>query len=144
MVDVGQGRLGILTISEHLDKTSVTWTSGTECGEPRDLVRGAIVGGGVGSWAPAFCRTWGRESRRLNQHSPVSVAGLVAGGDEKTNVPLTTGPPTAGPRDWHGPSQPPRLASPNGREGRRGDHVRAESTTRCEARHGQERVKHRN
>ena len=88
--------------------------------------------------------TWGRESRRLNRHSPVSVAGLVAGGDEKTNVPLTTGLPTAGPRDWHGPSQPPRLASPNGREGRRGDHGRAESTTRCEARHGQERVKHRN
>ena len=91
MVDVGQGRLGILTISEHPGNISVTWD--------RDRVRGAIVGGGVGSWAPAFCRTWGRESRRLNRHSPVSVAGLVAGGDEKTNVPLTTGPPTAGPRD---------------------------------------------
>ena len=157
MVDVGQGRLGILTISEHPGNTSVTWAPGTRCGE-------LSQGPGAGSYRRRRCGIlgpgilWDMGPRIPASRPALAGAGCGARGGwrRKDECPAYHG------SSYRGPSRLARtLATTASRaeslnlpvrvslhrtaaRGRRGDHVRAESTTRCEARHGQERVKPRN
>ena len=130
MVDVGQGRLGILTISEHPGMPSVTWTPGTGCGElsseevwdpgPRHSAGHGAENPGV-STSTRRCRlrgSWRAETKRRMSRLPrVLLPRALATGTDPRNhrVSLHQTAARGGAGIMAAPSQPLAVRRDTGR-----------------------------